>query len=153
MCSNIETSRHNSYICPHSFTPLRQRRKSRSDAVEVTLKKLPSFASIRLRGTVMAANRKTRQNNTVTPRQYVRRAVYVSGDVRFQDGDAFDLGKQGGGTFNFIFFYCYSMSARALPYFAITYTYRTTVVLWYNGFCDIRVLFVHDANQCAWRRL
>ena len=27
----------------------------------------------------------------------------------------------------------------------------TTVVLWYNGLCDIRVLFMHDAIQCAWR--
>ena len=111
------------------------------------------FRSIRLRGTVMAANRKTRQNNTVTSRQYSRRAVYVSGDVRFQDGDAFDLGTLGGGTFSFIFFYCYSMSALALAYFAIRYTYRATVVLWYNGLCDIAVLFVHDANQCAWSRL
>ena len=50
MCNNIETSRQNSYICPHPVTPLRQRRKSHSDAVEVTLKKLASFASIRLRG-------------------------------------------------------------------------------------------------------
>jgi len=103
--------------------------------------------------TVMAANRKTRQNNSVTSRQYGRRAVYVPGDVRFQDGDAFDLGKLGRGTFTFIFFYCYSMSAFALAYLAITYTYKTTVVLWYNGLCGIRVLFVHDANQCAWRRL
>ena len=47
----------NSYICPHSCTPLRQRRKFHSDAVEVTLKKLASLASIRLRGTVMAVSR------------------------------------------------------------------------------------------------
>ena len=39
----------------------------------------------------------------------------------------------------------------ALAYFAIRYTHRTTVVLWYNGLCDIRVLFMHDASQCAWR--
>ena len=97
---------------------------------------------------VMAANRKT-----VTRRQYGRRAVYVSGDVIFQDGDAFDLGKLKGGTFSFIFFYFYSMSALGLAYFAIRYTYRTTFVLWYIGLCDIRVFFMHDANQCAWRRL
>ena len=71
----------------------------------------------------MAANRKTRQNNTVTSLQYGRRAVYVSGDVRFQDGDAFDLSKLGGGTFSFILFYSYSMSALALAYFAIRYIY------------------------------
>ena len=75
----------------------RQRRKSHHDAVEITLKKLASVASIRLRGTVMAANRKTRHNNTVSSRQYGRRAIYVPGDVRFQDGDSFDLGKLGMG--------------------------------------------------------
>ena len=79
----------------------RQRRKSHHDAVEITLKKLASVASIRLRGTVMAANRKTRHNNTVSSRQYGRRAIYVPDDVRFQDGDSFDLGKlgRGGGRF------------------------------------------------------
>ena len=39
----------------------------------------------------------------------------------------------------------------ALAYFAIRYTHRTTVVLWYDGLCDIRVLFMHDASQSAWR--
>ena len=79
----------------------RQRRKSHRDAVEITLKKLASVASIRLRVTVMEANRKTRHNNTVSSRQYGRRAIHVPGDVRFQDGDAFDLGKlgRGGGRF------------------------------------------------------
>ena len=46
MCTvsnNIETNKLNSYICPHSFTPLRQRRKLHSDAVEVTVKKLVSL--------------------------------------------------------------------------------------------------------------
>ena len=75
----------------------RQRRKSYRDAVEITLKKLASVASIRLRGTVMAANRKTRHNNTVTSRQYGRGAIFLPGDVRFQDGDAFDLSKLRGG--------------------------------------------------------
>ena len=39
----------------------------------------------------------------------------------------------------------------ALAYFAIRYTHRTTVVLWYDVRCDIRVPFMHDASQCAWR--
>ena len=78
----------------------RQRRKSHSDAVEITLKKLESLASIRVRGTVMAANRKTRHNNTVTSRQYGRRAIYVPRGVRFQDGHAVDLSTlEGGGLF------------------------------------------------------
>ena len=130
----------------------RQRRKSHRDAVEITLKKLASVASIRLRGTVMAANRKTRHNNTVSSRQYGRRAIYVPGDVRFQDGDDFDIGKlvRGGGAFFHFLLRSFNVFL-ALAYFSIRYTHRTTVVLWYNGLCDIRVLFMHDASQCAWR--
>ena len=130
----------------------RQRRKSHRDAVENTLKKLASVASIRLRGTVMAANWKTRHNNTVSSRQYGRRPIYVPGDVRFQDGDAFDLGKlgRGGGAF-FHFLLRYFNVLLALAYFSTRYTHMTTVVLWYNGLCDIQVLFMHDASQCAWR--
>ena len=140
---------------PTFLHPWRQRRKSHRDAVEITLKKLASVAGIRLRGTVMAANRKTRHNNTVSSRQYGRRAIYVPGDVRFQDGDAFDLGKLGsggGGWGAFFHFLLRSFNVLlALAYFSIRYTHRTTVVLWYNGLCDIRVLFMHDASQCAWR--
>ena len=84
--------------CVHIPSPhWRQRRKSHRDAVEITLKKLASVASIQLRGKVMAANRKTRHNNTVTSRHYGRRAIFVPGDVKFQDGDAFDISKLGGG--------------------------------------------------------
>ena len=83
----------------------RQRRKSHRDAVEITLKKLASVASIRLRGKVMAANRKTRHNNTVMSRHYGRRAIFVPGDVKFQDGDAFDLSKLGGRGGAFFQFY------------------------------------------------
>ena len=92
----------------------RQRRKSHRDAVEITLKKLASVASIRLRGTVMAANRKTRHNNTVTSRKYGRRAIFVPGDVRFQDGDAFDLSKLGGGALSSTFtsfFQCFTCAS------------------------------------------
>ena len=85
----------------------RQWRKSHRDAVEITLMKLTSLASIRLRGVVMAANRKTRNNNTVTSRQYGRRAIYVPGDVGFPDGDASDLSKLGGGT---SFFHLFRLS-------------------------------------------
>ena len=94
----------------------RQRRKSHRDAVEITLKKLASVASIPLRGTVMAANRKTRHNNTVTSRHYGRRAIFVPGDVKFQDGDAFDLSKLWGGgeelssTFT-SFFQCFTCAS------------------------------------------
>ena len=101
----------------------RQRRKSHRDAVEITLKKLASVATIRLRGTVLAANRKTRHNNTVTSRQYGRRAIFVPGDVKFQDGDAFDLSKLGGGR-RFLPLLLRSFNVLlALAYFAIRYTH------------------------------
>ena len=129
----------------------RQRRKSHRDAVEFTVKKLASVASIRLRGTVMAANRKTRHNNTVTSRQCGRRAIFVPGDVKFQDGDAFNLSKLGGGRRFFPLLLRSFNVLLALAYFAIRYTHMTTVVLWYDGLCDIRVLFMHDASQYAWR--
>ena len=49
-----------------------------------------------------------------------------------------------------VFFFSRSTSALALAYFAIKYTHRTIVLLWYNGLCDIRALFMYDACQCMW---
>ena len=43
------------------------------------------------------------------------------------------------------------MYALALAYFAKRNTHTTTVVLGYNGPCDVGVLFMYDASQCAWR--
>ena len=106
----------------------RQRRKSHSNAVEITLKRLASLASIRVRGKVMAANRKTRHNNTVTSRQYGRRAIYVPRDVIFQDCDAVDLSKLEGDSFFHLFLLSFNVLL-ALAYFAIRYTHRTTVAL------------------------
>ena len=155
MCSVsniIETSRLKYYTCPRSFTPLASKahipqRCGRDYTKETAISRQHPAAP---RGN--GANRKTCHNNTVTSRQYGRRAIYVSGDIRFQDSDAFDLGKLGGGgTFPFIFFCSLSMCAIALAYFAIRYTHSTTVVLGYNGPCDFGVLFMYDASQCAWR--
>ena len=100
----------------------------------------------------MAANGNRRHNNTVSSRQYGRRAIYVPGDVIFQDDYAFDLCKLGGGVGAFFHFLLRSFNVLfTLAYFSIRNTHRTTVVLWYNGLCDIRVLFMHDASPCAWR--
>ena len=157
MCTvsnNIENSRLKYDTCPRSFTPLASKaqipqRCGRDDTKETGISRQHPAARRR-----NGANRKTCHNNTVTSRQYGRRAIYVSGDVRFQDGDAFDLGKLGGGgggDVSFHLFCSLSMSALALAYFAIRYTHRTTVVLGYNGPCDIGVLFMYDASQCASR--
>ena len=99
-----------------------QRRKSHRDAVDITQKKLASVAGIRLRGKVMAANRKTRHNNTVTSRHNGRRAIFVPGDVKFQDGDAFDLSKLGGRRFLPLLLRSFNVLL-ALAYFAIMYTH------------------------------
>ena len=111
-------------ICPHSFTPLASKTQIPPRCGRDYTKETASVASFRLRGTVMAANRKTRHNNTVTSRQYGRSAIFVLGDVKFQDGDAFDLSKLGGGGGR-----CLPLLLRsfyvlfALAYFAIRYTH------------------------------
>ena len=102
MCTvinNVKTSRRNSYTCLHPFTYWRQMRKSHSDAIEIPFKKLVSLASIRLRGTEMAANRKRRfllwrhDNTANAPFSFLA-------TFRFQDGDAVDLGKLRGTAFS-----------------------------------------------------
>jgi hypothetical protein len=82
----------------------------------------------------------------VTSRQYGKCAIFVSGDVRFQDGDAIDLGKLGG-LLSTSSLFILSMSELGLGYVVIIYTYRTTVLLWCGGLCDIRVLFMYNACQ------
>ena len=148
MINNVETSRRNFYTCLHPFTHWRQMRKSHSDAVEITLRKLVSLASIRLRGTVMAANRKRHSYCDVTTIRQTRHFRFWR--VRFQDGDAVDLGKLGRGPLSsvFCFLSVYALGPRV--YVVIIYKHRTTVLLWYNGLCDIPVLFMYGACQCVW---
>ena len=43
------------------------------------------------------------------------------------------------------------MSALAQVHVVIMYTHKTTVLLWCSGLCDIRVLFLYDVCQYAWR--
>ena len=152
VCNKIETSRLNSYICPHSFPPLASKtqippRCGRDYTKETGICRQHSAARHSNGGKPEDA-----PQNTVSSRHYGRRAIYIPGDVRFQDGDAFDLGKlvRGGGAFFHFLLRSFNVLL-ALAYFSIRYTHRTTVVLWYNGLCDIRVLFMHDASQCAWR--
>ena len=71
----------------------------------------------------------------MTSRQYGKRAVFVSGDVRFQNGDAVDLGELGGGG-RFL-----PYSRLEIVYVVIMYTHRTIVLLWSSGLYDIRVHF------------
>ena len=82
----------------------------------------------------------------MTSRQYGKRAIFVSGDVRFQDGDAVVLGKLRGTAFSRLLL---SFNVCTLGV-VIMYTHRTTVLLWYNGLCDIRLLVMYDACYYAW---
>ena len=149
MTKDIDTSRLNSYTCPHSFTPLASNRKCHSDAIEITLKKLASFSRIRLRGVVMARNRKGHPYCDVTTILQTR--YFRSDDVRFQDGDAVYIGKLGRGTLSSGYSFFLSMSALAQVHVVIMFTLRATFLLWSSCLSDIRVLFLHDACQCAWR--
>jgi hypothetical protein len=80
----------------------------------------------------------------VTSRHYGKRVIFVSGDVRFQDGDAVDLGKLRETAFSriLLFFHCMHPARGDV---VIMYTHRTSVLLWYSGLGDIRVLFMYDA--------
>ena len=99
--NNIETSRLSYYTCPHSFTP-QALKGAYPTAMRPRLHQIIGTSrqhSAARRGN--GANRKTRHNNTVTSRQYGRRAIYVSGDVRFQVSDTFYVGKTGGTRYQF----------------------------------------------------
>ena len=101
MCTvinNVETSRRNSYTCLHPFTYWRQMRKSHSDAIEIALKKLVYLASIRLRGTEMAANRKRHSYCDVTTIRQTRHFRFWRRQI--SSGDAVDLGKLRGTAFS-----------------------------------------------------
>ena len=86
----------------------------------------------------------------MTSRQYGKRAIFVSGDVRFQDGDVVGLGKLGGGGAFFRLLFSFSVCTCAACVCFIIYKHRTTVLLWYRGVCDIRVLFMYDPCKCVW---
>ena len=93
----------------HNYSPCwRLRRKSHSDVVEITQRKLTYIVSIRLRSVVTAPNRQTthllwRHNNTT--------------DVTFKYSDVY--ANWGPPFFVFFFFFVFvSMSARAFAYFA-----------------------------------
>ena len=98
MINNVETSRRNSYTCLHPFTYWRQMRKSHSDAIEIALKKLVSLASIRLRGTEMAANRKRHSYCDVTTIRQTRHFRFWRRQIsRWR---RVDLGKLRGTAFS-----------------------------------------------------
>ena len=148
MINNVETSRRDSYSCLHPFTHWPQMRKSHSDAVDITLKKLVSLASIRLRGIIMAANRKRHSYCDVTTIRQTRHFRFWRRQIsRWRRRWSRQTG--GGGAF-FRLLFSFSVCTCAACVCFIIYKHRTTVLLWYMGVCDIRVLFMYDPCKCVW---
>ena len=97
----------------------------------------------------MARNRKGHPYCDVTTIRQTR--YFRSDNVRFQDGDAVDIGKLGRGDAFFRLLLLSFNLGLAQVHVVIMYTHKTTVLLWCSGLCDIRVLFLYDVCQYAWR--
>ena len=153
MCTvskKIENSRLNAYICPHSFTPLASKtqippRCGRDYTKETGICRQHSAARHSNGGKPEDAPQQYRDVTTIRQTRHFRsRRRQISRRRRLSS-------RQTGGRRRFHRILLRSFNVLlALAYFAIRYTHRTTVVLWYDGQCDIRVLFMHDASQCAW---
>ena len=100
MCTvsnKIENSRLNAYICPHFFTPLASKtqtppRCGRDYTKETGICRQHSAARHSNGGKPEDASQQYRDVSTIR-----QSAIFVPGDVKFQDGDALDLSKLGGG--------------------------------------------------------
>ena len=155
MCTvsnKIENSMLNAYICPHSFTPLASKtqippRCGRDYNKETGICRQHSAARQSNGGKPEDAPQQYRDVTTLRQTCHFRsRRRQISRWRRLWSKQT------GGGGRRFLPRLLRSFNVLlALAYFAIRYTHRTTVVLWYDGLCDIRVLFMHDASQCAWR--
>ena len=154
MCTvsnNIENSRLNAYICPHSFTPLASKtqippRCGRYYTTETGICRQHSAARHSNGGKPEDAPQQYRDVTTIRQTRHFRsRRRQISRWRRLWS-------KQTGGgealssTFT-SFFQCFTCASL---FRNKVHTHRTTVVLWYDGQCDIRVHFMHDASQCAW---
>ena len=149
--NNIETSMLNSYICPHSFTPLATKeqipqRCGRAYTKETGISRQHSGARNSNGGKPEDAPQQYGDVTTIRQTRHLRssRRQISRWPRRWSKHTG-----GGGGSFFHIFLLSFNVLF-ALAYFAIRYTHRTTVALWYNGLCDIRVLFLQDASQCAW---
>ena len=108
MCTvsnKIENSSLNAYICPHSFTPLASKtqtppRCGRDYTKETGICRQHSAARHSNGGKPEDAPQQYRDVSTIR-----QSAIFVPGDVKFQDGDALDLSKLGGGGGAFFHFY------------------------------------------------
>ena len=149
--NKIETSRLNSTTCPHSFTPPASmaqitQRCGGNYTKEIGISRQHSAARYSNGGKPEDA---PQQYSDVTTIRQTRHSRFWRRQIsRWRRRWSRQTG--GGGGLSFIFFSFFSMSALALAYFLIWYPHRTTVLLSCSGLCDIRVLFMYDACQCAW---
>ena len=84
----------------------------------------------------------------MTSRQYVKRAIFVQTTSDFKMAAPLIYANWGGGTLSSDFSFFLSICH---VHVVIMYTHKTTLLLWCSGLCDIRVLFLYDVCQYAWR--
>jgi len=140
---NIGTSRLNSYICPHSFTQLASKsqiplRCGRDYIKETGISHQHSATRHSNGGKPEDAPQQYRDVTTI--RQTCHFRFWRRQISRWRRHPC----RLTGGSFLPFFLLSFNVLL-ALAYFTIRYIHRTTIILWYNVLCDIRVLFV-DAN-------
>ena len=118
--NDAESNRLSSYTRPYSLTLL----ASKSSVSQRRGRDYPKETGISCqRSTERHSNGANTDYDTptVTSQQYGIRAIFVSGDVRFQDGDNVDLSETGGGsTLSSVFYFFPPRSS--LAYLALRYT-------------------------------
>ena len=142
MCTvsnNTETSMLISYICPHSFTPLASQaqipqRCGRDYIKETAISRQNSAARHINGGKPEDAPQQYRDATAI--RQTCRFRFWRRQILRWRRHRC----RQTGEGCAFVLFLLHYNVLLALAYFALRNIHRTTVVLWYNGLCDIREL-------------
>ena len=130
ICMVTSDAESNRSVLTHARIPSphwRQSHRSHSDAVEITLKKLASLDSVRSAARHSNGANPEDDTPTVTSQQ-CRRAIFVSGDVRLQDGDIVDQNVTGERVLSSVLFFFPPRYALALAYLALRYAHTPTDV-------------------------
>ena len=141
---DVDTSRLNSYICPHSYTPLASKayipQRCGRDYIKETGIFFQHSAARRGNGAKPEGTSLLwRHDNTANALfSFWRRHI-----SRWRRRWYRQTGEGEALSSDYSFFL--SMSALAQVHVVIMYTHRTTVLLWCSGLCGIRVNFLYDA--------
>ena len=84
----------------------------------------------------------------MTSRQYGKRAIFVSGDVRFQDGDAVDLGKLGGGGAFFCLLFL-SFNVCNMRYYMLSSCTRIALPFYYDAVACVTFGYFLCMSMCV----